>query len=434
LVTIRVFSIGIDGTGCGLHHDGLVARASSRSLVPVITSSDSRPSDSRSQDTTANAAARELGTLLQQAAVTARPALGVWAGAALLQFLMVWWLHAKPSGWLSSVLTPWDNQWYVQIAEQGYPHTLAYDSQGLPTGNNLAFFPLYPLLIKVVHLVSGLDAVTSSIAVAWLASAAAAVVIHRLGLELFGPRAALALVALVFTQPMAITLWIGYSESLFLALAAGCLLAARREAWLAAGVCALLAGLTRSTGMAVALALAVAAASAMRREQRVDWRAIAAVVVGGIGMPAYLLWVGLRVGSIGAWLTIQRAGWGTTWDWGYATWQFLTSTLQRGTDWVPVAIAVLLLGLAAACATALLQRSWPPLAAYGLLVFALTVGQTNYYHSKPRLLVPALLTLAPLARAVGRAQPRAVVPALIAFSLFGTWFGAYMLTDWAYAI
>ncbi|MBV9022234.1 MAG: DUF2029 domain-containing protein [Streptomycetaceae bacterium] len=393
--------------------------------MPVIISSDSRP-----QDTTA----REVGTSLPRVSVTARPALVVWAGAALLQFLMVWWLHTKPSGWFGSILTPWDNQWYVQIAEQGYPHTLAYDSQGLVAGNNLAFFPLYPLLIKLAHLISGLDAVTSSIAVAWLASAAAAVVVHRLGLELFGPRAALALVVLVFTQPMAITLWIGYSEGLFLALAAGCLLAARREAWLTAGICALLAGFTRSAGIAVALALAVAAALAMRRERRVDWRAVAAVVVGGLGVPAYLLWAGLRVGSLGAWLTIQREGWDTTWDWGYATWHFLTSTLQRGSDWVPVAIAVLLLGLAAACATALLQRSWPPLAAYGLLIFALTVGQSNYYHSKPRLLVPALLTLAPLARAVGRAGSRAAVPALVAFSLFGTWFGAYMLTDWTYAI
>jgi hypothetical protein len=391
-------------------------------------------SDSHLHSTSANTAAREPGTLLSRVGVTVQPALAVWAGAALLQFLMVWWLHTKPSGWFGSTLTPWDNQWYVQVAEQGYPHTLAYDSQGLLAGNNLAFFPLYPLLIKIVYLISGLDAVTSSIVVAWLASAAAAVVVHRLGLELFGPRAALVLVLVVFTQPMAITLWIGYSEGLFLGLAAGCLLAARREAWLAAGICALLAGLTRSTGVAVACALAVAAALAMRRERRIDWRAVAAVVVGGLGVPAYLLWVGLRIGSLSAWLTIQREGWGTTWDWGYATWHFLTSTLQRGSDWVPVAIAVLLLGLAAACATALLQRPWPPLAVYGLLVFALTVGQSNYYHSKPRLLVPALLTLVPLARAADRAKSRAAVPALIAFSLFGTWFGAYMLTDWTYAI
>lgn len=396
--------------------------------MPMVITSDDRP-----RDITAHGP-REPGRALVRVAITARPALAVWAGAALLQLLMVWWLHTKPSGWLYAALTPWDNHSYVQVAMQGYPRHLAYDNNGLLAGNNLAFFPCYPLLIRVVHVISGLDATTASIAAAWLASATAAVLVHRLGLRLFGERAALALVVLVFTQPMAITLWIGYSESLFLALVAAALLAAHREAWLTAGVCTLLAGLTRSTGTALAVALAVAAVLAMRRQRRVDWRAVAGVMVGALGVPAYLLWVGLRVGSIGAWWTIQREGWGTVWDWGDATWRFLTSTLQRGNDWVPVATAVLLLVIAATGAAALLQRPWPPLAVYGLLVFALTVGQSNYYHSKLRLMVPALLTLVPLARAAGRAQSRSAVPLLTAFALFGTWFGAYMLTDWIYAI
>jgi hypothetical protein len=364
----------------------------------------------------------------------AGPALAVWAVAAVLQLLMLRWLTTRTGGWLGAALTAWDNQWYVQIAESGYPHGFTYDAGGQLTGNTLAFFPLYPLLISAVRGVTGLGGQSASVVVAWAASAAAAVAVHRLGARLFGERAALALVVLVFTQPMAVTLWIGYSESLFLALAAGCLLAAHRQAWLTAGVLALLAGLTRSTGAALALALAVAAAQAMWRTRRVLWRAIAGVAAGTLGVPLYLLWVGLRVGRLDAWLTIQRAGWHTTWDWGRATWQFLYGTLQRGHDWVPVAVAVLLIALAANCLTALAQRAWPPLVVYGLVVFALAVGQTNYYHSKPRLLVPALLTLAPLARAFGRAEPRAALPVIACFALFGTWFGAYMLTNWAYAI
>ncbi|GAA1885974.1 hypothetical protein [Streptantibioticus ferralitis] len=363
----------------------------------------------------------------------AGPALAVWAGAALLQLLMLWWLSTRPD-WLHTALTPWDNEWYVSIAEQGYPHSFSYDANGQLTGNTLAFFPLYPLLIKVVGTLTGLGGQSASIAVAWLASAGGAVAVYRLGLRLYGERAALCLVLLVFTQPMAITLWIGYSESLFLLLAACCLLAAHRRAWLTAGGLAFLAGLTRSTGVAVALALAVAALPPMWRARRIDWRALAGVAVGLLGVPLYVAWVGLRLGRLDAWLTIQRAGWHTAWDWGYATWQFLADTLQRGHDWVPVATAVLLVALAAAAVTAVLRRPWPPLAVYGLLVFALTVGQTNYYHSKLRLLVPALLTLVPLARAFGKAGPRSAAPAAAVFALFGTWFGAYMLTNWIYAI
>ncbi len=380
------------------------------------------------------AAPAVAGRRLRELAEEALPALAVWAGAVLLQLLMLRWLTTRPDDWLRAALTPWDNQWYVQIAEQGYPHGFSYGSDGQLTGNNLAFFPLYPALIAAVRVLTGLGGQAASVVVAWLASAAAAVTVHRLGRRLYGPRAGLCLVLLVFTQPMAVTLWIGYSESLFLALAAGCLLAAHKRSWLTAGLLALLAGLTRSTGAALAAALAVAAATQMWRARRFDGRAATGVVLGALGVPLYIGWVGLRVGTPGAWLTIQAAGWHTAWDWGAATWQFVGDSLQRGHDWVPMACALLLIALAAAIATALLQRTWPPLAVYGLLVFALTVGQTNYYHSKPRLLVPALLTLVALANALARAGRRAAIPAMALFALFGTWFGAYMLTDWAYAI
>ncbi len=365
-------------------------------------------------------------------AVPAGRALLVCLAALGLQLFMLAWLGTRPD-WLHAALTPWDNTWYVQIAEQGYPHGFSYDPNGALTGNTLAFFPLYPAAVRLVATVSGLDGQTASVVAAWLASAGAAVVLERLGTRLWGPRAGLVTVAVVFTQPMAVTLWIGYSESLFLLLVAGCLLAARRQAWLTAGVCALLAGLTRSTGLALALALVVAAVPPMWRERRVRWRAVAGIVLGCAGVPLYLAWVGLRVGHPTAWLTIQRAGWNTAWDWGAATWQFVTSSLRGGTDWVPVSIALMLVALAALCATELLRRPWPPLAVYGLLVFALTVGQTNYYHSKPRLLVPALLTLAPVIRALS-GRLRAAWPVLAVLALFGTWFGAYMLTAWHYAI
>ncbi len=395
----------------------------------MILTPDSPPHDPAERDDPGDGLAGRRSGAVSRAV----PPLAVWACALLLQLLVLSWLAVRPD-WLHAALTPWDNQWYVQIARSGYPHGFSYDANGRLTGNTLAFFPLYPAAIRLVATVTGLGAQTASVVAAWLASAGAAVAVHRLGLRLYGPRTALFLVAVVFTQPMAITLWIGYSESLFLLLVTLCLLAAHRRAWLAAGCCALLAGLTRSTGVALSAALLVAAVPPMWRERRLDGRAVAGVLLGGLGVPLYLVWVGLRVGRPTAWLTIQSAGWNTAWDWGRATWRFLCSTLQRGHDWVPVSIAVMLIALAACCATELAHRPWPPLAVYGLLVFALTVGQTNYYHSKLRLLVPALLTLVPVARALGATEPRRAVPALTVFALFGSWFGAYMLTNWQYAI
>jgi hypothetical protein len=64
----------------------------------------------------------------------------------------------------------------------------------------------------------------------------------------------------------------------------------------------------------------------------------------------------------------------------------------------------------------------------------LVYGQAGFYHSKPRLLLPVLLILLPAAVAAARARPRVAVSALIAWSLFGLWYGAYMVAVWPYTI
>ncbi|WP_225448496.1 mannosyltransferase family protein [Streptacidiphilus sp. P02-A3a] len=358
--------------------------------------------------------------------------LGVAAGSALLHCLLLLWLDS-PTESFAGRFHVWDAQFYVQIAQSGYPHGYAY-ANGQLTGNNLAFFPLYPLLIRIVHTVSGLAWGTSAVVVAWLCAFAAAVVVHRLVRSLASERVAGFAVALVFCQPMAVSLWIAYTESLFLLLAAAALLAARRESWLWAGVLTCLAGLTRSTGIALAAALVVAVVLAARREHRLGWRMVAGGVLGCLGMPAYLGWVGLRVGQLDGWSHIQSAGWGTAWDWGSSTWDFLTSTLHNADGWVQVSVAFVLIGYTVACAAALLERPWPPLAVYGVLILAASLGQSNYYHSKPRLLVPVLLAVLPLASSLARARRANGLLALAGIGFFGCWFGVYMLTVWPYAI
>ena len=65
---------------------------------------------------------------------------------------------------------------------------------------------------------------------------------------------------------------------------------------------------------------------------------------------------------------------------------------------------------------------------------ALALGQSTPYHSKVRYLVPALLTLLPLADAIARARrPRAVV-SLGLLALLGLWYSVFMLVGWDYAI
>ncbi|WP_285739970.1 mannosyltransferase family protein [Kitasatospora phosalacinea] len=246
----------------------------------------------------------------------AGPASAVHAGALVLHLALLAAM-AEPGTPLLERLTAWDGRHFVEIAAHGYPDRFTYTPDGELTGNDLAFFPLFPLLVRAVHAVTGLGWSGAAVLTAQLALLLALVLVHRLVAGLHSRRAAtVVLVLLVAAQPMSLVFFMAYSESLFLALAAGTLLAARRGHWAAAGACAFLAGLTRPAGVAVVVALAVAAAGGLRRRPGRRVRPVAAVLLACTGTPLYLAWVAERLGSPDAWFAVQRAGWDTRWDWG----------------------------------------------------------------------------------------------------------------------
>jgi hypothetical protein len=217
------------------------------------------------------------------------------------------------------------------------------------------------------------------------------------------------------------------------------LVAAHRKVWWAAGLLGLAAALTRPTGAAAAIALAVAAALAVRAARRdrtgeSTWQPILAAVVALAGVPLFLGWVALRVGSPDAWFRIQAAGWGTSFDYGASTISFIGQTLSGGDGWIPVSVALLLLAALAAAGVALAGRPWLPLAVYGVLAMVLVYGQAGFYHSKPRLLLPVLLTLVPGVLAAARARPRVAVLSIGAWALAGLWYGAYLVVVWPYTL
>ena len=362
-------------------------------------------------------------------------ALGIFALTRVGQLLMLAWLDgASHQGiGLRGRLLVWDAGWFLRVAVNGYPHGYTYDMAGRLQGNELAFFPFYPMLIRGVAAL-GINPGTAAIAVSWLASIGAAIALHLLGTSLYGKRTGWALVAICCTAPVSVVLSMAYSEGLFLALVAGMLVAARRKVWWAAGLLGLGASLTRPTGAAAALALAVAAVLAVRRSREKAWQPIGAAVVALAGVPLFLTWVGLRVGDPGAWFRIQAAGWGTSFDYGASTVKFLNNTLSSGDGWIPVSVALILLAALVAAGVALAGKPWPPLAVYGVVAMVLVYGQAGFYHSKPRLLLPVLLTLLPAAVAAGRARPRVAVLAITAWAAFGLWYGAYLVAVWPYTL
>ncbi|GAA2904947.1 membrane protein [Actinoplanes cyaneus] len=361
-------------------------------------------------------------------------AIGLLALTRIAQLLMIWWLGGESTsgGDVWHRLLVWDGGWFLRVALNGYPHGYTYDANHVLQANELAFFPLYPMLIRGVTLL-GVAPNVAAVGVAWIASIGAAIALHLLGTSLYGKRAGWALVAICCSAPVSVVLSMAYSESLFLALVAGMLVAAHRRAWFPAALLGLGAALTRPTGAAAALALAVAALMAVRHERN-KLPPLAAAATALAGVPLFLGWVGWRVGDWTAWFKIQTAGWGTSFDYGSSTISFLEATFTGADGWVQVSVGLILLAALAAAGVALAQKPWLPLAVYGVVAMILVYGQAGFYHSKPRLLLPVLLTLLPSVIAAARARPRVAVLAISAWAAFGLWYGAYLITIWPYTM
>lgn len=362
-------------------------------------------------------------------------ALLVVVAVRLIQLGLVG-LLARPDQWLADRLLIWDGGWFLNVASDGYPSSYTYDATGTMVGNGFAFFPLFPLLIRSVALL-GIPVADASLIVSGVAGVAAGVLIYVLGAALWDRQVGLILTMLVCAQPMAVSMAMGYTEGLFLALVAGTLLAAHARIWWAAGLLGVGAALTRPTGAAVALALAVAVLMSWRtmstRKEKV-W-AVAAAAASLVAGPLFLAWVGWRVGEWDAWFKVQTAGWGSTFDWGRSVLEFLFNTLTGGTGMVEAVTAWLIVGAVALCIVALFDKVWPPLLVFGLVSLVLGLGQAGYWHSKPRLLVPVLLlACVPVALALAKAPARTTSAVLVLWSAFGLWFGAYMITIWPFTI
>lgn len=137
----------------------------------------------------------------------------------------------------------WDTGFYVSIAEEGY----FYEGVPLPS---VAFFPLYPLLMRAVAAVVG-DALVAGILISNAALLLASMIFYRLVAESGDGDEAVADRAIWYWLifPAAFFGTAVYSESLFLLCAIGSLYFARRGYWEVAALLGIGAALTRLVGV-----------------------------------------------------------------------------------------------------------------------------------------------------------------------------------------
>ena len=147
-----------------------------------------------------------------------------------------------------TVMSSWDAQWYWDIVLHGYVQPVV-DATGHPVQSSLAFFPLYPLLVKAVMALTGLGFEVAAPTTSLLLGAGAVAVVYRLVEVCLDRRRALGAVAMLCCFMSAPIMQAAYTESLALLLVATGLLLLRRRRYALVAVTVLLLGLTRNIAL-----------------------------------------------------------------------------------------------------------------------------------------------------------------------------------------
>ncbi len=335
--------------------------------------------------------------------------LVVWAAG--VGAVAIWGLSARAPGFdPAGVAGPtafapaarWDAIWFLEIARGGYHE-----------GPSAAFFPLYPLLLRALggSLLAGVLLSTACFLVALVA-------LHRLTELELGPEAARWTVLALAWSPMGFFWSAIYSESLFLALTVGAVLAARRDRWAWAGVLGALAAATRSTGVLIAVALVLLALGGPvgARWRRIAW--VGLVPLGLVAFPLGLALAGLDwrapFDAQDVWYRAWAGPLGGVWDGAVAAWDGARQLLSGSREPVyfevaagdPFAIARINLALFA----------WLPLAAIALVGALRRLPLAYPAYALAALAVPLSYPVAP--------QPLMSLPrfVLVAFPLW-MWLG-----------
>lgn len=342
------------------------------------------------------------------ATITARRRLAL---APLPRWLVGWWavgrvvaigtaLALRPSVW---TLDRWDGRWYRMVARGGY--LLIPGRQSDP-----AFFPLYPIMLRIVHAV-GVGWGVAGPLLSNFAFLLGLVLFYRLSRETFSERLARRATTYLAVFPLSYVFSMSYPESVVLVLMIAAPLAALRRHWWLAVFCAGAAALARPEGLFLALPLADIA-----RRQRADLSpagrgaALAAVLAPAGAVASYSLYLATFLHDPLAWSQAERA-WGRQFrlSGAYEAFAHLPATIGHDA-WLVRDVVFFFVYLALLCAA---WRVGTPLAwlaaAAAIVVLPIFTGAFDSIGRFGLLAPPVFWGLAGLTKSDGAARAVRVV-------------------------
>lgn len=219
---------------------------------------------------------------------------------------------AGPAGLMLGVLSSWDGEWYMEIVRTGYPGYVPPDITFFQLEARVAFFPVFPLVVRVatriVHVVApGVGDVYMALLINTVMAVVAIVLIGLLAKRLYGLETAKRAMVLFAIFPGSFVLSYTYAEPIFFVVALACMLMLLDERWALAGAFAAIGTATRPNGVALVAACAVASFFAIR--SRRDWSSLVAPLLAPIGLVAFHLYLGFQTGEWGVWFRVQSEAW-----------------------------------------------------------------------------------------------------------------------------
>jgi len=208
----------------------------------------------------------------------------------------------------------WDAGWYLGIVRHGY--------QYLPGERcNVVFFPLYPMLVRVLAWGTRIDDRFAGYLVSYAALFVATVMLWKLAVFEMGDEVvANRTVQFLLLTPVSVFFSSIYTESTFLLCLVSTLYFARTQRWLLAGLSAYAAALSRLAGLLLVLPLMIE--YLLQQRWRIDfrkpgqWRVLVCWALPVLGFLTYVAYLGWVFGEPWA-FTKAEVAWGRelTWPW-----------------------------------------------------------------------------------------------------------------------
>jgi Mannosyltransferase (PIG-V) len=180
----------------------------------------------------------------------------------------------------------WDSGWYMDIADRGYTNA----SKAGTDQRDVAFWPLYPLIVRAVRPLLGNTHLTGII-VSNIAFLLACLLLYQHVRSRHDEKVAARTIFLLCAYPFSFYFSAGYSESVFLLAVVAAFYFGERQNWFLAGLFAAVAGATRPLGVLCVVGLGllyIEQIRAGRQRIKLDITWILLGLLGSISFPLYL--------------------------------------------------------------------------------------------------------------------------------------------------